>query len=200
MNRISESISALVLAFVILGWIVFAVGFLHYRKPSQTPERKRDRASIAGIALQGLAYALVWSVRRPLFAPLVMGNMTLNVGLAAVTVALTVGSIWVTIAAVRVLGKQWSLAARLLEEHVLITEGPYQIVRNPIYTGMLGMLIATGLAVSHWAALVVAVVIYLAGTIVRMRSEEKLLQEEFGRVYEKYVGEVPALIPLWRRF
>ena len=48
--------------------------------------------------------------------------------------------------AVRTLGKQWAMRARLVEGHQLITVGPCAYIRNPIYTGMPGMLIATGLA------------------------------------------------------
>jgi protein-S-isoprenylcysteine O-methyltransferase Ste14 len=45
--------------------------------------------------------------------------------------------------AVCALGKQWSIAARVVEGHELITDGPYRIVRHPIYAGMLGLLVAT---------------------------------------------------------
>jgi hypothetical protein len=41
----------------------------------------------------------------------------------------------------------------------------------PIYTAMLGMLVATGLAVSHWIALFAALIVFFIGTIVRVRSE-----------------------------
>jgi protein-S-isoprenylcysteine O-methyltransferase Ste14 len=96
---------------------------------------------------------------------------------------------------VRALGKQWSLTARVTEGHRLVIEGPYRIVRNPIYTGMLGMLLATGFAFSRWPALVVGVVVFITGTMIRVRSEEKLLRETFGEEFEAYAKRVPALIP-----
>jgi len=97
--------------------------------------------------------------------------------------------------AVRSLGKQWVLAARLLEGHKLVTEGPYNVVRNPIYTGMFGMLLATGFAVSHWLGLSIAIVIFAIGTFIRVRSEEKLLREAFGGEFDEYARKVPAVIP-----
>ena len=42
-----------------------------------------------------------------------------------------------------------------------MTSGPYSIVRHPIYTAMLGLLIATGIVLSHWAVVVIALVIFL---------------------------------------
>ncbi len=35
-----------------------------------------------------------------------------------------------------------------------------------------------------------------AGTVMRIRSEEKLLREQFGSEYEEYAREVPAFIPV----
>jgi protein-S-isoprenylcysteine O-methyltransferase Ste14 len=97
--------------------------------------------------------------------------------------------------AVRTLGKQWAVAARLVEGHKLITEGPYAYVRNPIYTGMFGMLLATGLAMEHWIATIAAVVIFAAGLVIRVRTEEKLLRAAFGQEFEDYAQRVPAVIP-----
>jgi Putative protein-S-isoprenylcysteine methyltransferase len=51
---------------------------------------------------------------------------------------------------------------------------------------MLGMLVATGLAVSYLPVLVIAVVIFIAGTVVRIRSEDKLLRETFGATFDDY--------------
>jgi protein-S-isoprenylcysteine O-methyltransferase Ste14 len=98
-------------------------------------------------------------------------------------------------AAVRTLGKEWSLTARLVEGHKLATTGPYAFVRHPIYSGMLGMLVATGLAFSYWGALLAALVIFFAGTIIRVRSEEKLLREAFGEQFENYAQHIPAIVP-----
>ncbi len=82
-----------------------------------------------------------------------------------------------------------------MEGHKLITEGPYRHVRNPIYTAMLGMLIATGLAMRHWTALIVAVVPFAVGLVIRVRSEEKLLRAAFGKEFEDYAERVPAVLP-----
>jgi protein-S-isoprenylcysteine O-methyltransferase Ste14 len=68
-------------------------------------------------------------------------------------------------------------------------------VRNPIYTGMFGMLLATGFAVSHWIGLLLAIIIFGIGTFIRVRSEEKLLRETFGREFDEYAQRVPAVIP-----
>src|SRR5713226_3821194 len=116
------------LAFVVvmLSWFAFVILFLVRHKPPSAPESKRERASILGIVFQGAGYGIVWSIRRAWFGPIV--SVSNSVGIA---------SVWFIMAAIGTLGKQWSLGARLIEGHKLITDGPYRVVRNPIYTGML---------------------------------------------------------------
>lgn len=197
MKLILDPLPAAVFAGVMLCWFVFAASFIFRKKPSVTPtvERRRERASILGIILQGCGYALVWAVKRTYFTPIVRMSRPFEIALAIVTVAIAVASVWMVIAAVKTLGRQWSLAARVVEGHRLVTEGPYRIVRNPIYTGMLGMLVATGLANSHPAGLLLGLMLFLTGTVVRVRSEEKILREEFGQEFDDYARRVPAFIP-----
>lgn len=176
-------------------WFAFALVFLLKRKPAQAPDRMRDTNSWVGIALQGASYAFVWAVRRPSFSPFINGYSLLDEALAVLAIVLTVGSVLIVMWAVRMLGKQWSLTARVLEGHRLITEGPYAWVRHPIYTGMLGMMLATGLVYSHWLGLVLGLSVFAVGTIVRVRSEERLLREAFGAEYEEYARRVAAVVP-----
>src|SRR3989442_12192323 len=185
----------LAFAVVLLSWFVFVILFLARKKPPTAPESKRDRASIIGIVLQGFSYGIVWSVRRQWFTPIFSVSNAVEILLAILTMVLAITTVWFCSAAIRALGKQWSLAARVVEGHKLVTEGPYNIVRNPIYTGMFGMLLATGLAVSHWVGLVIALVVFAIGTFIRVRSEERLLREMFGNEFEAYAHEVPSVIP-----
>jgi protein-S-isoprenylcysteine O-methyltransferase Ste14 len=186
-----------VFVFVVLCWLAFASAFIFRKRPpgGETTERKRERASFVGIGLQGIGYAIAWGVHRPYFTPLTDGSEAFNVALAFLTAALAVLSVWFVVAAARTLGRQWSFAARVVEGHKLVTEGPYRIVRHPIYTGMLGMLLATCLATSYWFAIPFAVLIYIIGTLIRVRSEEKLLRETFGADFDDYARRITAFIP-----
>lgn len=76
-----------------------------------------------------------------------------------------------------------------------LTRGPYGRVRHPIYTGMFGLLLATGLAISHWMALAAAIALFWTGTVIRVRREEKLLRQAFGTRFEEYARRVPAVLP-----
>ena len=182
---------------VMLSWIFFAGIFLFRKRPPKAPEATRDRFASLGIFLQMCGYFLVWfqPPRKPFLPPVAALAGVAGIVFSVFTVAIAAGSAWLIESAIRTLGKQWALRARLVEGHKLITEGPYAWVRNPIYTGMLGMLIATGLAMEHWLATIVAVPIFVVGLVVRVRSEEKLLRAAFGEEFEDYARRVPAVLP-----
>ena len=193
-----EFLPTVVFVTVILCWFVFAGTFLFRKKPPPAPESRRESSSLIGLALQGVAYVIVWVARRQPFTPPFRVSLAFEVAIAILTIGIAVFSIWLVMTAVRALGKEWSVTARLIEGHKLVTGGPYSLVRNPIYTAMFGMLVATGLAISHWAALIGALIVFAIGTRTRIRSEEKLLREAFGPEFESYARRVPAVVPLIR--
>jgi protein-S-isoprenylcysteine O-methyltransferase Ste14 len=196
MEQTSYYISAAAFILVMICWFVFAGRFFLSKKPDSGKETVRAPQSILGLALQGAGFGFVWAIRRqPLFSPIVDGQYILNCVLSLLAVLTAVFSVWLAVAAINELGKQWSLTARLVEGHKLITSGVYRIVRHPIYTAMLGMLLATGLVFSHWIALIIAVPVFMIGTKIRTNSEEKLLRDAFGEEYEDWKKRVPGLIP-----
>jgi len=176
-------------------WFVFAAVFLIQKRPPSPPDKKRDRGSLVGILLQGAGYAVVWAWHRRPFSPIGPLSETAEIMIAIITAVISLGSVLMVLAAMRVLGKEWSLTARLVEGHNLITTGPYSYVRHPIYAGMFGMLLATGLAISYWMALLLGALIFAIGTAIRVRSEERLLREAFGAQFESYAQRVPGVIP-----
>ena len=186
-----------ILGGVILCWLLFTAVFVLRKRPPKGAEAKRDKVAFFGIALQGCAYGLAWfqPPGRPFLPPVPALAGGAGIAFGVFTIGVAAASVWLVWAAVRHLGKQWAVAARLVENHKLITTGPYSYVRNPIYTGMLGMLIATGLAMEHWIALIVAVVLFAIGLVIRVRSEEKLLRAAFGEEFEEYARRVPAVLP-----
>lgn len=190
-----EFLPTLVFVVVMLCWFLFVAVFALRKKPPSPPDQKRDPGSLVGVALQGASYAIVWGVHRPAFTPIVSGDGPIATAAAVLAVVAAIASVWLVMSAVKTLGKEWSITARLVEGHKLATTGPYAYVRHPIYTGMLGMLIATGLAISQWLALLAALLVFFIGTIIRVRSEDRLLHEAFGEQFENYARRVRAIVP-----
>jgi protein-S-isoprenylcysteine O-methyltransferase Ste14 len=179
-----------------IGWIAFGAIFIFRKKWSRDRTRKSDRASIVGIVVQTLSLFAVWMTPRQHQATILPVGYWVQFFSTILVVAVVIISLWTISSALRVLGKQWSLQARVLENHKLVREGPYRFVRHPIYTGMLGMIIAAGLVRSHWFGFLIALVLFAIGTAIRVRSEEKLLREQFGAEFDDYKRSVPAVVPI----
>jgi protein-S-isoprenylcysteine O-methyltransferase Ste14 len=191
------ALHAALCAVVAGAWIAFEVVLFLFlrRRPQQAREGARDTRSRIGLALQGLSYVVVLASLRERFTHIAPLGQSLDIALAVLTAALAVGSVWIMRSAFGTLGTQWSLTARVLAEHKLIMVGMYGRVRHPIYTGMFGLLLATGLAASHWIGLLAGLIVFWTGTIIRVRSEERLLRAAFGAKYDDYARRVPAVLP-----
>jgi protein-S-isoprenylcysteine O-methyltransferase Ste14 len=186
-------------AFVMAaGWAGFGVILALGKRGAAKGDARRDVKSSLGFLLQLAAYAICFAFPRAYFSPLVPMSRSNEELLAAFAITVTVAPVWFCYAAARALGRQWALMARVIEGHELIRQGPYAVVRNPIYLAMLGMLISTGLAVSRWQALACAAVVFAAGTAIRIRTEENLLRGTFGAKFDEYARRVPAFLPrIW---
>jgi protein-S-isoprenylcysteine O-methyltransferase Ste14 len=184
--------------YAVIGcWCIFLVAFALRARRTKSHETKRDWTAMIGFSLQAVGYFAVWlaPLQRKQFSAIVPMPRAAEVVLAVLTVALAAASVWLVNAASRRLGKQWALAARLVEGHDLIMDGPYRWMRNPIYTGMFGLLLATGLAMSRWTSLLAAALVFAVGTVIRVRREERLLRQAFGAAFDEYARKVPALVP-----
>lgn len=74
----------------------------------------------------------------------------------------------------------------------LITTGPFSISRNPIYVGIIFLVLGFSLAIrSSLFFLVVVLVIYFYKTTL---VEENLLKKYFGKEYLKYKKRVPRFL------
>ena len=194
----SETIDPLfsfVFWFVIVGWFVFGFAFVFRKRPKASTKRVRTNRSLWGVLLMGIGMFLVWRIRRPMGLAFIPNSVEASYVLDVAACCLTIGSVWLILAAIRLLGKQWSVRATLVEHHELITSGPYALVRHPIYAGIFGMMMATGIANGYWYVLLAAMGFSLMGILLRIREEEKLLQATFGTAFEAYRGSVPALLP-----
>jgi protein-S-isoprenylcysteine O-methyltransferase Ste14 len=190
-SKLSAETAAGVMA---LCWLGFGIILILGRSRSAKSDKKRDATSHLGFLLQCAGYGICFVFHRPYFSPMASSEI-LGMTISIAAIAIAIASEWLTFAAAMTLGKQWALVARVVEGHELVERGPYGLVRNPIYLAMLGMLIATGSAISYWQALLAALVVFLFGNGIRIRSEERLLREAFGSKFDDYARRVPAVFP-----
>ena len=92
------------------------------------------------------------------------------------------------------LGKMWATNAAVKEEHQLVTKGPYQITRHPIYSRILGMVLGSTLSLGQGSSFLLFLIVLLF-FMNRIRNEEQLMVMTFGEQYMQYKKRVPQLIP-----
>jgi len=80
------------------------------------------------------------------------------------------------------------------EEQQVITTGPYAVIRHPMYTGMLLMILFAPLALGSYWGLIPAL-LFIPWVLFRIRNEEELLISELSG-YGDYCAKTPfRLIP-----
>ena len=98
------------------------------------------------------------------------------------------------IAAVFVLGRQFSGLVAIQEGHSLKTDGLYARVRNPSYTGLLINAVGLALVFRSLPGVIFALAL-IWPLVARMDAEERLLEETFGDEYRAYRARTARLIP-----
>jgi len=178
-------------------WAIMAVGavaliwtFMRSRR-SGDAARKGKRSTI-GILVQSLGFAAAG------FGPLrlTLSSAAASSVLSTLFVALFgVSAVALFISSATAMGRNWSVVARTRSDHQLVRNGPFAVVRHPIYLALLLYLFSLSIAFGHLLNLVIALPLFCVGTIIRIREEEKLLRAQFGDDHARYVREVRAFIP-----
>ena len=98
----------------------------------------------------------------------------------------------------KALGSHLRFDAAIGMDHALVRSGPYRLIRHPIYCSMLCLLWGIGsLAAPAWL-FILATLLFVAGTEIRVRIEDRLLARRFGDSFVRYKHATRAYLPLLR--
>jgi len=93
------------------------------------------------------------------------------------------------------LGRSYGIRMDVFEGHSLKTDGPYALVRHPMYLGIVLFHVGASLALESPLLLGATALFVAPFTAFRISAEEKVLKDAFGERYLRYAERVPALIP-----
>ncbi|EAQ40165.2 hypothetical protein MED134_05409 [Dokdonia sp. MED134] len=82
-----------------------------------------------------------------------------------------------------------------VKSKVLVTRGPYQILRNPMYTGILLFFIPAAFIPLSIINLMLYIALFVV-LVLKICREEQLLLSHFGATYKTYKKTTYRLIPL----
>ena len=169
-----------------LAWLLGAIFY-----ESQAPA-ERTRSWFGSALWPGLVItlALAFAIPRADWNAVALHAAWIRILGLAILVGGTAFAIWARLA----LGAMWSATPAVKEEHKLRTSGPYRVTRHPIYTGMLAMLLGTGLLTGD-GRILVAFPVYVVLVEIKLHIEERLMLAEFPDDYPRYRRQVPQLVP-----
>jgi protein-S-isoprenylcysteine O-methyltransferase Ste14 len=93
-----------------------------------------------------------------------------------------------------ILGRNWSGSVTLKENHELIVRGPYRLVRHPIYTGLLAMVVATAIQQAHIGG-IIGLILISVSLWIKSSHEEEVMRKQFPDQYPAYRERVKRIIP-----
>lgn len=100
-------------------------------------------------------------------------------------------------AAVRALGRMWSVHIEIRREHQLVKDGPFAWVRHPIYLAAILELVGAMLFMNSVYTWILFGVAFVPSLAARIRLEERAMIAQFGDAYQTYRRTTPAVLP-WR--
>jgi len=80
----------------------------------------------------------------------------------------------------------------------LVVSGLYKYIRNPMYVGVLLVIIGHFLWFGYWNLLIYAIVVFFGFHTFVTYYEEPTLKRKFGAAYEEYRKRVPRWIPRFK--
>ena len=180
----------------VYAYVLLAAAWLLWFMPfpingwSTAPVERKDARARWGVALQGVAYALLFTTR--------FWERQPELWRTALSMVLFMLAILLSSTAVRALGRHLRFDAALDRDHLLVSFGPYRVLRHPIYTSMLCMLLGTGFLLTPLPWLLIATLVFVIGTEIRVRIEDRLLASRFRDEFQGYQRTVSAYIPFVR--
>jgi protein-S-isoprenylcysteine O-methyltransferase Ste14 len=92
------------------------------------------------------------------------------------------------------LGKNWNVPGVVEEQQVLVTDGPYQWLRHPMYTAFALIALAYGLISTNWFIALIGLAYWII-VAAKVGTEEEALIEKFGDAYRAYMKHTGRFLP-----
>jgi protein-S-isoprenylcysteine O-methyltransferase Ste14 len=160
-----------------------------HRRGAATRQDRGTRLIIALALYLGIAAALAIA-KVPRLRIYANNWWTLGVGVAIVLAGAALRD-W----AILSLGRYFRREVSIEPGQRILRRGPYRVLRHPSYTGIFLILAGFGLTFGSWVSAAVALLIVFAGTLPRIRVEERALAQAFGSDYANYANSTDRVLP-----
>ncbi len=97
--------------------------------------------------------------------------------------------------AIKQLGRFFTVNVTIRNDHQLIQSGLYKYLRHPSYCGSLISFLGFGISLNNWLSIIFIIIPYSLAVMYRIKVEEKVLTEQFGKQYLDYKKHTKRIIP-----
>lgn len=94
------------------------------------------------------------------------------------------------------IGRYWNIRIRMKHAHRLVTNGPYNYIRHPLYTALFLGYLGTLLALQSWL-LAAWFPLFIASYLLFVKEEENVMERRFGETYRAYRCQTGMFFPEW---
>lgn len=129
-----------------------------------------------------LGLALSWSLGWPAFPGLPLPAL----GLVLVVLAF-IPPIWAVVLFRRA---DTEINPTSPANRALVTSGPYQFTRNPMYLGLVTLSLGIAVWIGAWPMLIVPLAVFATANWVHIPFEEAKMRRQFGAAYDDYAARV----------
>jgi protein-S-isoprenylcysteine O-methyltransferase Ste14 len=84
-----------------------------------------------------------------------------------------------------------------IKNKTVVRQGPFSIVRNPLYVFSFIGLVGIGLQTTRFTLFLLFIIAFIAYYYHVVRKEEAFLLDRFGEDFQRYMQEVPRWFPKW---
>jgi protein-S-isoprenylcysteine O-methyltransferase Ste14 len=93
------------------------------------------------------------------------------------------------------LGAYFTTVVKTSADQVVVSRGPYRVLRHPSYTGLLAAFVGCGLMLGNWLGTAASSLLVLSGLIYRLLREERAMIDALGADYLAFAKDRARLVP-----
>lgn len=178
--------------------LMLACAVVFFTQPSFTRQEAKaqeaeDRSSVWIILLLSLVAIVV-----PILEWRFFHFEQLHAGAVGMGLFIILLGIGVRVWAINTLGKYFTATVTIQNEHRLVQQGPYQLVRHPSYLGAFLAFVGSAVVLESWYGLIISIICMLLAYHYRIVQEEKALVGAFGQEYRLFQQKTKKMIPyIW---
>ena len=188
------AIGKMLWVIAVVAWYVIRYPFERRAKRIRSLRRSRPISEKVGLSAAILGLAVLPAAYIATGVPQVADYLSSSAA-TPIGVFVYASALWMFRLSHKALGKNWSISLDIREKHRLITNGPYRLVRHPMYTSFLMMAIGQAFLLPNWLVALAGFFGVALLVSLRLEKEEAMMLEVFDDEYRNYMCRTKRIIP-----